>query len=108
MDVEKALAELDKQVAAKAKRPGQSRLCRRSNGTSFRSIPNPGAPGLAAGRDALWDIEGGNELPLPISLGRGRDKVRIEWNWAATAYNLRKLSRAMAEKRLPRTVVCTG
>jgi hypothetical protein len=23
--------------------------------------------------------------------------VRIEWNWAATAYNLRKLSRAMAD-----------
>jgi hypothetical protein len=45
MDVEKALAELDKQVDAKAKRPGQSRLCRRSSGTSFRSIPNPGAPG---------------------------------------------------------------
>jgi hypothetical protein len=39
---------------------------------------------------------------------RGRDKVRIEWNWAATAYNLRKLSRAMAEKRFPRTDVCPG
>jgi transposase len=39
---------------------------------------------------------------------RGRDKVRIEWNWAATAYNLRKLSRAVAEKRCLRTVVSPG
>jgi len=39
---------------------------------------------------------------------RGRRKVRIEWTWAATAYNLRKLVRAMVATPRPQADARSG